>query len=59
MVLFSDGLVSHWDWAEYDALFEEPATLTARKLLAQLGKDHDDATVVVATAEPDEPETET
>ncbi|MFD1587533.1 ATP-binding protein [Halorientalis brevis] len=55
MVLFSDGMVSHWDWAEYDALFQEPATVTARKLLAQLGKDHDDATVVVATAGPDEP----
>jgi len=50
LVLFSDGVVSHWDWAEYADHFENSASEAARGLLSRLGKDDDDATVVVVSA---------
>jgi hypothetical protein len=47
MVLFSDGAESHWNWDDHSDILTEPATVLARGLLNRLGKDHDDATVVV------------
>jgi anti-sigma regulatory factor (Ser/Thr protein kinase) len=47
LVMFSDGVVSHWGLADHVGLFEEPATVIARKLLEEYGKDHDDGTVLV------------
>lgn len=47
LVLFSDGVTSHWDASHRDLLATTPASLGARQLLWQLAKDHDDATVVI------------
>lgn len=46
-VMFSDGVESHWNLHEHTDLFTEPATVVARRLLGQYGKDHDDGTIVV------------
>lgn len=46
-VMFSDGVESHWDLRDHAEVFSEPATVVARRLLGQYGKDHDDATIVV------------
>jgi anti-sigma regulatory factor (Ser/Thr protein kinase)/serine/threonine protein phosphatase PrpC len=51
LVLFSDGVESHWQVAEHESLFDESATVAARRLLDRYGKDHDDATVVVVTGD--------
>jgi len=47
MVLFSDGLTSHWRWEDFPRLRVESASEAARRLLHTLAKDNDDATVVV------------
>jgi anti-sigma regulatory factor (Ser/Thr protein kinase) len=47
LVLFSDGVGSHWEWREHPRLLDDSATAIARGLLDAHGKDHDDATVVV------------
>jgi len=53
-VLFSDGVASHWQWSDFAGSLDASATVIARDLLGQHGKDHDDATVLVVTGE-DEP----
>jgi anti-sigma regulatory factor (Ser/Thr protein kinase)/serine/threonine protein phosphatase PrpC len=47
LVLFSDGLRSHWNWESFSHLLDRPAAPFARELLNQLAKDNDDATVLV------------
>ncbi|MEA5387866.1 SpoIIE family protein phosphatase [Haloarculaceae archaeon H-GB11] len=49
LALFSDGATSHWEWQDYSRLHGKPATVIARGLLNDLGKDHDDATVLVVS----------
>lgn len=57
LALFSDGVGSHWQWADHADVRGEPATVVARELLGRLGKDHDDATVVVVSERVDETDT--
>ena len=47
LVLHSDGLTTHWRWEDFQYLANEPATFMAREMLRKLGKETDDATVVV------------
>ncbi|MBU2549556.1 MAG: serine/threonine-protein phosphatase, partial [Proteobacteria bacterium] len=47
LVMYSDGLSSHWNWRDFAGLAEEPAGVLARHLLLKLAKDNDDATVLV------------
>jgi len=50
VVLYSDGLTTHWRWEDFRHLAAAPATVIARQLLRALAKDTDDATVVVVKA---------
>jgi hypothetical protein len=50
LVMHSDGLHSRWNWQEFADLRQQPADRIARGLLAKLGKQEDDATVLVARA---------
>jgi len=54
LVLFSDGVVSHWSFDEYPDLFEQSAAASARQLLQELGKDDDDSTVLVVGDAPED-----
>jgi serine/threonine protein phosphatase PrpC len=56
MVFFSDGIESSLDWEEYSHLSEKPANLIAYKILEDLGKDRDDATVVIVKDFSDQPD---
>lgn len=47
LVLFSDGVMSHWAAEDERLLQEKTATEGARVLLARLAKANDDATIVV------------
>jgi anti-sigma regulatory factor (Ser/Thr protein kinase)/serine/threonine protein phosphatase PrpC len=47
LIMHSDGVSSHWGWEEYKYLAREPGDYIARRLLSTLGKDEDDATVLV------------
>ena len=47
MVLHSDGLLTKWQWKDFSHLAEKSATVIAQQLLNALGRDTDDATVVV------------
>ncbi|TQQ81406.1 ATP-binding protein [Halonotius roseus] len=49
LVLFSDGIDSHWEFSTVWANNDESATVTARRLLDQHSKPHDDATVLVVS----------
>lgn len=49
LVLFSDGVESHWDLADERRLNGKSATVAARQLLDQYSKPHDDATVLVVS----------
>lgn len=49
MALYSDGLRSSWSWDDIDRSSDESASTLARHLLTELGKEDDDATVVVVT----------
>jgi Histidine kinase-like ATPase domain/Stage II sporulation protein E (SpoIIE) len=48
LIMHSDGLRTHWDWDDFRELAGEPPTVIAQGLLEALGKQDDDATVVVA-----------
>ena len=54
LVLFSDGVGSHWDWDEYGGPLDVSGTELAQGLLERHGKDHDDATVLAVTGETDD-----
>lgn len=47
LVLHSDGLRTHWQWDDFPGLERQPAQVIAYKLLNDLNKPDDDATVVV------------
>ncbi len=47
MVMYSDGISSRWDWRDLADMSGDGAQATANAMLARLGKDQDDATVVV------------
>ena len=47
MVLYSDGLSTHWRWSDFPHLAEASATVAAQELLRALAREADDATVVV------------
>ena len=47
MILHSDGVRTHWQWRDFSHLTGKSATQLAQALLRALGKDNDDATVVV------------
>ncbi len=46
LVLHSDGVRTHWQWEDFPGLERQPAQVIADKLLKELGKTDDDATVV-------------
>src|SRR5262249_30546222 len=48
LVMHSDGLSARWDWNQFRHLKDEAPETIARRLLAELGKNDDDATVIVA-----------
>ncbi len=48
IVMFSDGLSSHWDLSLYSGLARRPATLIAGVLYRDFSRRRDDVTVVVA-----------
>lgn len=54
LVLFSDGVDSHWELPPARSMADESATITARRLLDQHSKPHDDATVLVVSERVDE-----
>jgi anti-sigma regulatory factor (Ser/Thr protein kinase)/serine/threonine protein phosphatase PrpC len=47
MVLYSDGLSTHWRWSDFPHLAEASATVAAQELLRAFAREADDATVVV------------
>ena len=47
MVLYSDGLITHWRWRDLPHLAEASATVVAQELLRAFARDTDDVTVVV------------
>lgn len=47
LVLYSDGVRSHWSWADFSELADKPATIIAQELLRRLAKPEDDATVLI------------
>jgi anti-sigma regulatory factor (Ser/Thr protein kinase) len=51
MVLHSDGLHTHWTWADFPGLASQPASEIARRLLQALAREQDDATVLVVRPE--------
>lgn len=47
MVLYSDGVSTHWRWSDFPHLAQASATVAAQELLRALAREADDATVVV------------
>jgi len=47
MVLYSDGLSTHWRWSDFPHLAEASPTVAAQELLRAFARETDDATVVV------------
>ena len=47
MVLYSDGLSTHWRWSDFPHLAQASATVAAQELLRAFARETDDATVVV------------
>ena len=53
LIMHSDGIRTHWDWKDFPDLEGQTPTAIAHRLLHQLGKADDDATVlVVGNAKP-------
>lgn len=48
LIMHSDGIQTHWDWEQFGHLKREAPGIVAQRLLAALGKNEDDATVLVA-----------
>jgi anti-sigma regulatory factor (Ser/Thr protein kinase) len=46
LVLHSDGLRTHWQWADFPGLEREPPQAVANKLLSILARKDDDATIL-------------
>jgi anti-sigma regulatory factor (Ser/Thr protein kinase) len=47
MVLYSDGVTTHWRWADFPHLVNASATAAAQEILRAFAREDDDATVVV------------
>lgn len=47
LVLYSDGLHSHWGWNDFPELHDLPPLEVAQGLLKRLARENDDATMVV------------
>jgi anti-sigma regulatory factor (Ser/Thr protein kinase)/serine/threonine protein phosphatase PrpC len=47
MVMFSDGISTHWKWDDFSRFQKESANVLAQKMLFQLARESDDATIVV------------
>lgn len=47
LVLYSDGLRTHWRVEDFPGLFDRPPAMAAQILLDKLARDEDDATVLV------------
>ncbi len=47
LVLHSDGVSTHWGWADFPGLRDKPASAMAQELLRAKAKEEDDATVIV------------
>ena len=52
LILYSDGLRTHWTWKDFPDLPDKPASEIAQTLLRALAKDDDDATVVAVRSAP-------
>jgi hypothetical protein len=52
MVMFSDGLASHWSLDDYPGLRQRHPTLIAAVLYRDFSRRRDDVTVVVARQRP-------
>ena len=46
-ILHTDGLKTNWNWNDFPELATIPATQASQRLLQNLAKDNDDATVIV------------
>ena len=55
MIFFTDGIDSSLNWDDYSCLSEKPARLIAYRILEDLGKDRDDATVIIVKDFSDSP----
>jgi len=51
LVLHTDGLGAHWQWADFRALEHDSAQTIAAKLMRKLADEHDDATVLAVRSE--------
>lgn len=47
MVLHSDGISSHWKWADFPEIADASAEVAAQHLLQSLAREDDDATTIV------------
>lgn len=47
LIIYSDGLRSHWQWKDFIDLEPESSAVIAQKMLHRLSRDNDDATVLV------------
>jgi anti-sigma regulatory factor (Ser/Thr protein kinase) len=47
MVIHSDGLRTHWRWEEFPDLLTQDASVAAQRLLRDLARERDDATVLL------------
>ena len=52
LVLHSDGVSTHWDWSRFRDMAHQPPGAIAQRMLVEMGKPEDDATVVVAGSTP-------
>ena len=47
MILYSDGIISRWNWTDYSYIANKSAKIIAYQMLEDLARDNDDATIVV------------
>jgi serine phosphatase RsbU (regulator of sigma subunit) len=47
LVLYSDGITTHWNWQDFPQLVGKPASLIAQGMLRTLAKSADDATILI------------
>jgi len=52
MVLYSDGIRTHWSWDEFSGHHGKASTVLAGVMLSKLARDTDDATIVVIKRKP-------
>lgn len=54
LLLYTDGIITHWSWKDYQELESLPAQQIAQKLLRSLARENDDATIMVVKKALDE-----